>query len=147
MLIKNDYKPRMLPREVKQAKPVTSNGRIVLVLGTLAMAFAMLIGRGIYLQTEKHEFLKEQGDQRFVRTLPLVATRGTITDRNGAALAISAPADSLYAVPSAMEQMPADCELQQLSALIEVPVSTIESRLSGYTDLIDLKRRWAREVA
>ena len=105
MLIKNDYKPRMLPREVKQAKPVTTNGRIVLVLGALAIAFAMLIGRGIYLQTEKHEFLKEQGDQRFVRTLPLTATRGTITDRNGAALAISAPADSLYAVPSAMEQL------------------------------------------
>ncbi|MCO6519644.1 MAG: penicillin-binding protein 2 [Snodgrassella sp.] len=147
MLIKNDYKPRMLPREVKQAKPVTSNGRIVLVLGTLAMAFAMLIGRGIYLQTEKHEFLKEQGDQRFVRTLPLVATRGTITDRNGAALAISAPADSLYAVPSAMEQMPADSELQQLSALIDVPVSTIKSRLSRNKDFIYLKRQLPPEIA
>ncbi|ORF22987.1 hypothetical protein BGI06_10755 [Snodgrassella alvi] len=132
MLIKNDYKPRMLPREVKQAKPVTTNGRIVLVLGALAIAFAMLIGRGIYLQTEKHEFLKEQGDQRFVRTLPLTATRGTITDRNGAALAISAPADSLYAVPSAMEQMPTDTQIQQLSALIDVPAATIKSRLRSF---------------
>ena len=106
MLIKNDYKPQMLPKQPKHNKPVTTNGRIVLVLAGLSVAFMALVGRGVYLQTEQQAFLKKEGDQRFVRTLPLTATRGTITDRNGAALAISAPADSLYAVPSGMDELP-----------------------------------------
>ena len=141
MLIKNDYKPRMVSREVKQVKPVTTNGRITLVLSSIALAFAMLVGRGVYLQTEKHDFLKEQGNQRFVRTVPLTASRGTITDRTGAPLAISAPADSLYAVPSAMSSMPSDAQIAQLSALIDVPASVIKYRLSRNKDFVYLKRQ------
>ena len=148
MLIKNDYKPRMVTRQVKQAKPVTTNGRIVLVLGALASAFALLVGRGVYLQTEQHAFLKEQGDQRFVRTIPLVAKRGTVTDRNGSVLAMSAPADSLYAIPSAMAQLPSDAQLQQLSTLIDVPIDTLKSRMSGKSrEFVYLKRQLPPEVA
>lgn len=147
MLIKNDYKPRMVPNKVKQVKPVTTNGRIILVLSSIAVAFAMLVGRGVYLQTEKHDFLKEQGDQRFVRTVSLTASRGTITDRTGAALAISAPADSLYAVPSAMSSMPTQEQLTQLSELIDVPVGVIQERLSRNKDFVYLKRQLPVETA
>ena len=87
MLIKNEYKPQMLSGTTKTKKPLTSNGRIGLVLGAVALAFTGLLVRGVYLQTSQHEFLKNQGDQRFVRTLPLPASRGMITDRNGATLA------------------------------------------------------------
>ena len=147
MLIKNDYKPRMVSREVKQVKPVTTNGRITLVLSSIALAFAMLVGRGVYLQTEKHDFLKEQGDQRFVRTVPLTASRGTITDRTGAPLAISAPADSLYAVPSAMSSMPSDAQIAQLTELIDVPASVIKDRLSRNKYFVYLKRQLSLETA
>ena len=58
MLIKNEYKPRMLPKQPKGKKPVTTNGRIAIVLSGLALGFAALIGRGVYLQTEQHAFLK-----------------------------------------------------------------------------------------
>ena len=81
----------MLSGTTKTKKPLTSNGRIGLVLGAVALAFTGLLVRGVYLQTSQHEFLKNQGDQRFVRTLPLPASRGMITDRNGATLALSAP--------------------------------------------------------
>ena len=97
MLIKNEYKPSMLPKTAKAKKPITSDGRISLVLWLIAAAFVGLLARGIYLQTTQHEFLKNQGDQRFVRTLTLPASRGMITDRNGATLALSAPTESLYA--------------------------------------------------
>lgn len=148
MLIKNDYKPRMLLQQPKQPKPVTTNGRIVFVLGSLAAAFALLIGRGVYLQTEQHAFLKEQGDQRFVRTIPLAATRGTISDRNGTALAISAPTDSLYAVPSSMTALPSASQLAQLSALIDVPVDTLTERLSRKNkDFVYLKRQLPPEIS
>ena len=51
MLIKNEYKPKMLPGQEKGKKPVTSNGRIYFMLGTLGAGFLALIGRGLYLQT------------------------------------------------------------------------------------------------
>lgn len=149
MLIKNDYKPQMLPKQPKQKKPVTTNGRIVLVLGCLSVAFASLIGRSLYLQTEQQAaYLKEEGAKRFVRTLPLTATRGTITDRNGAALAISASADSLYAVPSSMDAPPTAAQLAKLSALIGVPVATLTERLSRKNkEFVYLKRQLPSEIS
>ena len=54
MLIKNEYKPKMLPKQAVGKKPVTSNGRIVFVLGALGIGFLALIGRGLYLQTSNH---------------------------------------------------------------------------------------------
>lgn len=148
MLIKNDYKPQMLPKQPKNNKPVTTNGRIGLVLAALSVAFMALVGRGVYLQTEQQAFLKKEGDQRFVRTLPLTATRGTITDRNGAALAISAPADSLYAVPSGMDELPTPAQLAQLSALIDVPVETLTERLNRKNkDFVYLKRQLPPEIS
>ena len=148
MLIKNEYKPQMLPKQPKGKKPVSTNGRIAFVLGGLALAFAALVGRGVYLQTTQHDFLKNQGDQRFVRTIALPASRGTITDRNGATLALSAPTESLYAVPSGMDEMPSAEQLQQLSALIDVPVETIEARLAKKDkDFIYLKRQLNKQTS
>ena len=148
MLIKNEYKLQMLSKQPKAKKPVSTNGRIAFVLGGLALAFAALVGRGVYLQTTQHEFLKNQGDQRFVRTITLPASRGTITDRNGATLALSAPTESLYAVPSGMDIQPTGEQLAKLSALIGVPVETIEARLAKKDkDFIYLKRQLSKETA
>ena len=148
MLIKNEYKPQMLSGTTKTKKPLTSNGRIGLVLGAVALAFAGLLVRGVYLQTSQHEFLKNQGDQRFVRTLPLPASRGMITDRNGATLALSAPTESLYAMPSGMEEMPTAEQLEKLSAIADVPVEVLKNKLSKKDKgFIYLKRQLSYEKA
>ena len=65
-----------------------------------------------------------------MRTLPLPASRGMITDRNGATLALSAPTESLYAMPSGMEEMPTDEQLEKLSAIADVPVEVLKNKLS-----------------
>ena len=62
----------MLSGTTKTKKPLTSNGRIGLVLGAVALAFTGLLVRGVYLQTSQHEFLKNQGDQRFERTYRII---------------------------------------------------------------------------
>jgi len=148
MLIKNEYKPQMLSGTTKTKKPLTSNGRIGLVLGAVALAFTGLLVRGVYLQTSQHEFLKNQGDQRFVRTLPLPASRGMITDRNGATLALSAPTESLYAMPSGMEEMPTDEQLEKLSVIADVPVEVLKNKLSKKDKgFIYLKRQLSYEKA
>ncbi len=150
MLIKNEYKPQMKPREAKEKKPspTSSNERIILVLGCLAVAFAALIFRGVYIQTSEHAFLKDQGDRRFVRTLSLPASRGTITDRNGATLALSAPTESLYAIPSAMDELPSHEQLIKLAKLTGVPEGELEEKLlKKEKDFIYLKRQLPKEVA
>lgn len=146
MLI-NEYKPRMLPKEKKIKQTMSTNSRIFILLFLLASVFCLLLGRGIYLQTTEHDFLKNQGDQRFVRTLSLPASRGTITDRNNATLALSAPTESLYAVPSGMD-MPSEEQLQAISKITEVSVADLERRLSKKDkDFVYLKRQMSPEKA
>ena len=148
MLIKNEYKPQMLPKQPKGKKPSSSNERMMLVLGGLALAFSALIFRGVYIQTSEHAFLKDQGDRRFVRTLALPASRGTITDRNGATLTLSAPTESLYAIPSAMDELPSHEQLVKLAKLTGVSEGELEEKLvKKDKDFIYLKRQLPKEVA
>ena len=67
MLIKSEYKPRMLSKEEQVKRPLTSDGRISFVLLAMAVLFAGLIVRGLYLQTVTYNFLKDQGDNQIVR--------------------------------------------------------------------------------
>lgn len=153
MLIKNDYKPRMLPRQPKGKKPPTSNNRIILVLSAFAVAFGAIIFQGVRMNTVKYEEYKQHGDARFIRTVTLPASRGLITDRNGTRLAISAPTESLYAVPAGME-MPSDEQLAKLAALLDMPQDTLRSRLARKEteagkpiEFVYLKRQLSKETA
>nr|BAN81570.1 penicillin binding protein 2 [Neisseria gonorrhoeae] len=148
MLIKSEYKPRMLPKEKQVKKPMTSNGRISFVLMAMAVLFACLIARGLYLQTVTYNFLKEQGDNRIVRTQALPATRGTVSDRNGAVLALSAPTESLFAVPKEMKEMPSAAQLERLSELVDVPVDVLRNKLEQKgKSFIWIKRQLDPKVA
>jgi len=96
---------------------------LVLVMG----AFAVLAGRAFYLQGMNNDFLKAKGDARFVRTVELPASRGPVKDRNGQALAISTPVESIWASPDEM-----DADEPQLAALakaLAVPVDDIRQKI------------------
>ncbi|MDO4641737.1 MAG: penicillin-binding protein 2 [Neisseria sp.] len=148
MLIKNEYKPKMLAKQPNAPKTIGTNGRILFVLGGLAVAFSALVGRGIYLQTSEHAFLKDQGDRRFVRTVALNASRGTISDRNGATLALSAPTESLYAIPSAMDEMPSQAQMAKLARLLGMSESEVEAKLAKKDkDFVYIKRQLPHETA
>lgn len=148
MLIKSEYKPRMISKGEQVKKPLTSDGRIGFVLLAMAVLFAGLIVRGLYLQTVTYNFLKNQGDNQIVRIQSLPAARGTISDRNGAVLALSAPTESLYAVPKDMEKMPTGEQLEQLSGLVDVPVDVLRSKLEQKgKSFIWIKRQLDPKVA
>lgn len=70
-----------------------------LVAACFALAGAALLGRALWLQVLDHEFLEGQGASRQQRVVADPAFRGTITDRNGEALAVSTPVDSLWCIP------------------------------------------------
>ena len=50
--------------------------------------------------------LQDQGDRRTIRTVPLVANRGLITDRNGEPLAVSTPVQSFGWIPAKFRVIP-----------------------------------------
>ena len=81
-------------------------GRIGIVLFFIALASLFLGYRIIDLQLSEQDFLQSQGDRRTIRYESVAAHRGIIFDRNGEALAVSAPVttigaqvDDLFAAP------------------------------------------------
>lgn len=87
--------------------PRLERWRAWFTLGGLLLLFAILLGRGVWLQGFNEVFLQEQGEARYARSLKLEANRGMITDRNGEPLAISTPVQSIWASPRAIKVLPA----------------------------------------
>ncbi|MBC3949448.1 MULTISPECIES: peptidoglycan D,D-transpeptidase FtsI family protein [Pseudomonas] len=77
--------------------------RFRVVVGLLLALVAAICWRIIDLQVVDHTFLKEQGDARSLRHIPIPAHRGLITDRNGEPLAVSTPVTTLWANPKEMQ--------------------------------------------
>ncbi|RRV06043.1 penicillin-binding protein 2 [Pseudomonas sp. v388] len=78
--------------------------RFRLVVGLLVMLVLAICWRIVDLQVIDHTFLKEQGDARSLRHIPIPAHRGLITDRNGEPLAVSTPVTTLWGNPKEMQQ-------------------------------------------
>jgi len=76
------------------------------VLGFLGLCSVSVLGRAYQLQVLEQEFLRKEGDKRQVRTLQIPGHRGAIRDRRGEPLALSAPVESIWAVPAALLESP-----------------------------------------
>ena len=79
-----------------------------LVVGALGVCGVALLARAVYLQVIDQDFLEKQGDARILRVAKLSANRGMILDRNGEALAVSTPVDTVWADPRKLAEVPQD---------------------------------------
>ncbi|MBU2885396.1 penicillin-binding protein 2 [Gilvimarinus agarilyticus] len=77
------------------------------------------------------EFLQGQGEARTVRTEPISAYRGVITDRNGEPLAVSTPVESIWANPKVLLQHPKDWS--RLAQALSWDKAMLESRLVKFS--------------
>jgi len=84
---------------MKRVKPANTRARLYAVAMVLALTSSALVVRAVDLQVVRKDFYQEQGDQRFLRDIPIAVSRGTIFDRNGEPLAVSTPVDSIWANP------------------------------------------------
>lgn len=121
--------------------------RARLVLLLLLTSFVVLAGRALYLQVLSTEFLQQQGERRYERTLTLAATRGKIVDRNGVVLASSVPARAIWAIPE--DAKPATTEqLSKLAKLLGLSVTDLRGRLVDVDrNFVYLKRQVSVELA
>ena len=118
--------------------------RVLLML--VLLGFAVLLGRGVYLQSLHKSFLQQKGDERYSRSLTLSAHRGMITDRNGEPLAISTPVESIWASPAdvkiSVEQA------KKMAALLNLKVDEINKKFSDdERGFVYIKRRISPELA
>ena len=93
--MKNGAEPSPVIRPVPPA-------RRWLVLGFMALCATLVLGRAFQLQVLQRDFLIQEGDKRHIRTLVIPAHRGSIRDRRGEPLALSAPVEMIWAVPAAL---------------------------------------------
>ncbi len=103
--------------------------RSKLIVACIALAFAGLVGRAVYIQVIENEFFQKQGEVRFKRTLALPANRGRILDRNGVILASSIPVPSIWAIPEDVPRDPAG--LKQLAKLLDMPLAELDKKLEN----------------
>ena len=82
--------------------------RIHLILFGMFLCVLVIIWKVANLHITERDFLQNQGDRRTIRTVPLVANRGLITDRNGEPLAVSTPVQSIWVDPSKISDDPED---------------------------------------
>ncbi|MGH8708680.1 MAG: peptidoglycan D,D-transpeptidase FtsI family protein [Burkholderiales bacterium] len=116
------------------------------VMAGLVAAFLVLAGRSFYLQAMQTQFLQEKGEARYSRVLELPGTRGRILDRNGEALAVSTPVQSVWAIPGDVDAgAPA---VRRLAALLDTDARELRGKLEDTSrDFVYLKRQIAPEAA
>jgi cell division protein FtsI (penicillin-binding protein 3) len=107
-------------------------GRLLAVLGVLAVATVGLIARAVQLQLVSQDFYEDQGNARFTRTEKLVAHRGAIFDRNGEPLAVSTPVDAVWVNPQLLEK--STDQYRRLAEAINRDVRWLTQRVSSNLD-------------
>ena len=117
-------------RAKRNAPPAPPRWRGWFVLSLFAVFAVVLAGRAFDLQVLDQAFLTKEGDKRHLRTVSVPAGRGEIKDRNGEPLALSAPTESVWAVPGAVLEAPD--KIAPLARELNMPVSELRSRLESY---------------
>jgi cell division protein FtsI (penicillin-binding protein 3) len=119
--------------------------RARLLLLLLLAGFAALLGRSLYLQAFRTDFLQQKGESRYSRLLEIPATRGRIVDRHGEVLAMSTPVKSIWAIPEDARLTPT--QARRLAALLDLDVRELTHKLAGERDFVYIKRQIAPDVA
>ena len=133
------------PRKRAEAPFTLPRLRAPLVFGLLALLFAGLTGRSVYLQSVDNEFLQTQGSARHSRELEVPAHRGRIIDRSGEALALSTPVKTLWAFPDKFDATPQ--QLAELARILETTPQKLTARLGANEDFAFLARQIAPETS
>ncbi len=111
------------------------------------IVISILLLRAVYLQTNRANFLQNQGSARHLRTIPIVAHRGMLMDRNGKPLAISTPVDSVWVNPA--QFITVKDKWLELATLLSLQTSELEKILSKrmQREFVYLKRHIDPKIA
>ena len=120
-------------------KPLT--WRLYLIFVVMLLCVAAILWKLTSLHVMQKDFLQGQGDARTIRTEPLSANRGMITDRNGEPLAVSTPVKSIWVNPKEISAELRDIEA--LSSALEIDPQVLAANIAANSDkeFLFVKRR------
>lgn len=127
--------------------PESGGWRSALMTGGLLLAWVVLVGRLIHLQGAQHDLMHTRVDRQSTFSETLSARPGEIVDRNGHVLAMTVTRNSIYAVPSKIED-PRDFAWKAAS-VVGGQADELLDRLRATSDkhFIWLRRRVTDEMA
>jgi cell division protein FtsI (penicillin-binding protein 3) len=109
------------------------------VVALVGLAFAVLVGRAVYIQIIGTDFYQQQGEKRYGHVIEVPASRGRVLDRSGQVLATSVPVPSIWAIP---KDFAADVQQRRaLAKLLQMKPVELEQRLEGGRQFAWLKRQ------
>jgi len=114
-------------------------GRILVILLLMGVGFAFVALRLVYLQVYQRSVLTDRAERQQERLVKIEPKRGTIYDRMGSELAVSLDVDSVYGVPSEVDN--ARALAQQLSRILREDPRALEQRLAGDKHFVWLSRK------
>jgi cell division protein FtsI (penicillin-binding protein 3) len=119
--------------------------RVLVLAALLAVAFGGVTARLAYLQLVRNADLSAMAQRQYSRTVVLQAERGAILDRQGVPLAVSSPAESLFAQPrSAGDPVRVAA---RLAPILGMPASELHASLVGSRPFLWLRRNLPPTVA
>jgi cell division protein FtsI (penicillin-binding protein 3) len=123
-----------------------------LLVAMVGIGFTALLARAAYVQVIGTDFFQQQGEKRYVHTLQMPASRGRILDRNGALLATSVAAPSVWAIPKDLNPDSTPAQRAELARVLGMNPADLEKRLQDNPNFVWLRRQvedetWAKVKA
>jgi cell division protein FtsI (penicillin-binding protein 3) len=120
---------RRLRRPVSERAAPDLRLRRRTLLAALGLAGLALASTVFYRQVLETDFLRGEGERRYLREAEIAARRGMISDRNGEPLAVSTPVETVWADPRKLKDHAA--ELPALAKALDVDLKEIKARVLG----------------
>ncbi|NOY65967.1 MAG: penicillin-binding protein 2 [Gammaproteobacteria bacterium] len=123
------------------------NKRRIILLLLFVVVVSLLMWRVVYLQVYDKSFLQGQGTARYLRTVSTPAHRGVIMDRNGDALAISTPVESIWVNPKKLVDH--QRSLPTLAKILRLDLDSLKQTIAARMnrEFVYLKRHVNPELA
>jgi stage V sporulation protein D (sporulation-specific penicillin-binding protein) len=122
--------------------------RLLFVLGIFCLIFLLLIVRVGYIQIVQGQTLKSMAYEQQTLGRLISPRRGTIYDRNGKKLAISASVDTIIVNPRDLEKLNISLEpmAKKLAEILEMDENTVLRKLSKKTRNEVIKEKVDKEI-
>lgn len=125
-------------REARKAKPKRESEPLIVIPIPQARSWwahrlivgglLVLVCRVGYLQLYNNDFLKNQGEIRYARTISIEGARGNIVDRNGVVLASSQPSRSIWADPQFVD-LTDKAKLKEVAKILGMPFNELYDKI------------------
>ncbi|MBP3448418.1 MAG: PASTA domain-containing protein [Clostridia bacterium] len=133
---------------MKKNNTLKTQKRILILSGILIFLFSLLIGRIAYIQFIDGNRLSKEAIEQQTRDRMINAKRGTIYDRNGKQLAVSADVETVNLSPATVREDgdPQKCA-DVLSQVLKMERETILEKINSNVSYVMVKRKVEKEQA